>query len=71
MAEQRSKQTNRFAAALLTAGLLLLVSIVVYHGGGRTETARQIGAGFKWLAYILAVVAVLLRWKGPWREPKD
>ena len=71
MPEAHSKQFNRFAAAMLTAGLLLIVSIVVYHGGGRTEGARQIGAGFKWLAYILVAVAVLLRWKGPWREPKE
>lgn len=71
MAERRSKQTTRFAAALLAAALLLVVSIVVYHGGGRTETARQIGAGIKWMSYILVAVAVLLRWKGPWREPKE
>lgn len=71
MAERRSKRTNRFGAAMVTAVLLLIVSIVVYQGGGRTETARQIGAGFKWLAYILVAVAVLLRWKGPWREPRE
>lgn len=71
MAERRSKQTTRFAAALLTAFLLLVASIVVYHGGGRTETARQVGAGFKWLAHIVGAAAVMLRWKGPWREPTD
>lgn len=71
VAERRSKQNNRFVAAMLTVALLLFVSVLVYHGGGRTETARQIGAGFKWAAYILAVITGLLRWKGPWREPQD
>lgn len=71
MSEGRSRQVRAFGAALGVAALLFVTSIVVYHGGGRTETARQVGAGFKWAANILVAVAVLMRWKGPWREPKD
>ena len=71
MSESRSKQTRAFAVALGIGALLLVGSVVVYQAGGRTETARQIGAGVKWTAYILFAVAVLMRWKGPLREPKD
>lgn len=71
MAERRSRQRRAFALTLLVALLLLIASVIVYHGGGRTETARQLGATFNWAGTIVAVVAVLMRWKGPWREHKE
>ena len=70
-ASKRSRQWRAFAGGLGVGAALLVVSVIVYHAGGRTEGARQLGAAFKWAGYAVVVATALMRWKGPWREPYE
>ena len=59
---------RKFGGTMLVAGALLVSSFLVYHLGGRGEMASAISTVMNVLGTLTGAVAVLLRWKGPWRE---
>jgi hypothetical protein len=66
--DQPSSNFKRFRLAVTVAAALILGSFIVYQvGRDNTHVATSTGA-VTTLATVLFVVAVMMRWRGPWRD---
>lgn len=68
MARDLSPNQRKFGRTILTAAGLLVAAAIIYGVGGQGETSTLISTVLNVLGTITAVVAVALRWKGPWRD---
>lgn len=70
-AQQLSSNFKRTRWAVTVAAVLLVGSFIVYQVGREEPVLVTLSGLVSTGATVLLVVAVLMRWRGPWRDEES